>query len=327
MKELIITKTPMRISFVGGGTDIPAYYKKFEGAVLNASINKYVYIIINKYHDEKKCLLKYAKTELVKNINEIQHPLIKNSLKIQNSWGLDINSISDIPSGTGLGSSSSFTVGLLHALQIINSQKISKVELAELASKVEILLSKSPIGKQDQYAASFGGFNKFTFKKNGNVIVDSISNKINHEFFKKHLLIINTGIEKDNFKVLSEQKKNIRKGGNYIKNLEYMKNSVDDFIKFLKMNDFKTCGEIIHQNWIKKKELSKNINNNYFDTIYNEALSCGAYGGKILGAGGRGFMLIICPINIKKVIRKKLNNIKILDFEFDFSGTSLKTLE
>jgi D-glycero-alpha-D-manno-heptose-7-phosphate kinase len=327
MKRLIITKTPMRISFVGGGTDIPEYYEKFEGAVLNATINKYVYIIINKYHDENKCLLKYSRTELVKNINEIKHPLIKNALKLTNSWGLDINSISDISSGTGLGSSSSFTVGLLHALKIINSKKIYKENIAELASKVEITLSKSPIGKQDQYAASYGGFNKFIFKKNGRVIVNSISNQINYELLKKHLLIINTGVEKNNFKVLSEQKKNIEKGGVYIKNLEYIKNSVDEFIKFLKKDDFKICGEIIHQNWMKKKELSKDINNDYFDKIYNASLNCGAYGGKILGAGGRGFLLIMCPIEIKKIIKKKLNKLKILDFNFDFSGTTLKTFE
>ena len=162
-KKIVIVRSPLRISFVGGGTDIKEFYSKYEGEIFSAAINKYVHIIINQYHDNSRCLLKYSKTENVKHFNQIQHPLIKNVLKLTKIWGVDINSISDVSSGTGLGSSSSFTVSLLKAVNYMKGREINKEKLAEKASFVEINMSKSPIGKQDQYAASYGGINYFKF--------------------------------------------------------------------------------------------------------------------------------------------------------------------
>lgn len=323
MKKIVISRAPLRISFVGGGTDLKEFYNKYDGEVFSAAINKYVYILANKYQENSRCLLKYSKTENVSKLKEIQHPLIKHSLDITNSWGLDINSVSDVLSGTGLGSSSSFTVSLLHGLSELSGKKINKQHLAEKACIVEIDKAKSPIGKQDQYAASFGGVNYIKFKKTGKVSVKKFENKKIMNEFKKRLIVINTGITKNNFKLLKEQKKNINLKGKFTNNLLFMKNSVKIFYKELSNKNFQNCGQIIHENWIKKTELSKNINNNYFTDIYEECLKLGAHGGKILGAGGRGYLLLIAPTNKISLIKKKFAKLKFLDFDFDYEGSKI----
>lgn len=321
MKKFVLIRSPMRISFVGGGTDFREYYKKFEGAVLSSTINKYVYIAINKYYDSNKCLLKYSQTENVNNIKDIKHPLIKNTLKLIGTWGLDINSIADVPSGTGLGSSSSFTVGLIHALNLYNQKKINKNRLASSACHVEINMAKCPIGKQDQYAASFGGLNKFEFLKNDVVKIERLQNQIDLKTFKKNILVLNTGIIKKNFQILTEQKKNISKGGLYYEKLHSLKSSVDEFLKYLKNNDYEICGKIIEKNWKIKKELIKNINDNYFSEIYEIAKNNGAFGGKILGAGGRGYLLLIAPSKSHKKIKERLYKLEELKFNFETQGS------
>ena len=311
----------MRISFVGGGTDIKEYYKSFEGSVFSASINKYVYIVINKYHDKRKCVLKYSNSENVNSLKDIKHPLIRNCLALTKIWGLDIHSISDIPGGTGLGSSSSFTVSLLNALYSYKNKKLSKYDLANKACHVEINLVKAPVGKQDQFAASFGGINTFFFKKNEDVIVKKFHNKSVIKNLKNNLLLINTNTHKKNISTLNEQKKSIMKGGKYLDNLKFMKDSVEIFKNNLIKNDLKVCGQILDENWRKKITLSKKINNPLFQEIYNESLKSGAYGGKICGAGGRGFLLLISPKRNHKIIKKKLNKLEFLDFNFDYSGS------
>ncbi len=323
MKKIVIARSPLRISFVGGGTDLKDFYKNYGGEVFSAAINKYVYVLANKYHDKSKCLLKYSKTENVTRLNEIQHPLIKHSLKITRSWGLDINSVSDVSAGTGLGSSSSFTVSLLNGLYELSGKKVNKEELAEKACFVEINKAKSPIGKQDQYAASYGGVNHIKFNKSGKVVIKRFNNKNIMKDLKKRLLVINTGVMKNNFKILDEQKKNINLRGKFTNNLLFMKSSVNIFCKELLNKNFKSCGQIIHENWMKKTELSKNINNNLFSDIYKESLNLGAYGGKILGAGGRGYLLLIAPKNKIPLMRKKFSKLKFLDFDFDNQGSKI----
>ena len=321
MKKLILFRSPMRISFVGGGTDIKEYYENFEGSVFSASINKYVYILINKYHDKKKCVLKYSKSENVNSVKDIKHPLIRNCLALTKIWGLDIHSIADIPGGTGLGSSSSFTVSLLNALYYYKNRKLSKHDLAKKACHVEINLLKAPVGKQDQYAASYGGINTFIFKKNEDVIVKKFLNKSVIKNLKNNLLLINTNTHKKNISILREQRKSIMKGGKYLDNLKFMNDSVEIFKNNLISNDLKVCGQILDENWRKKISLSKKINNPLFQEIYNESLKSGAYGGKICGAGGRGFLLLISPKRNHKAIKKKLSKLEFLDFEFDNLGS------
>ena len=276
---------------------------------------------MNKYHDKRKCVLKYSKTENVNSLKDIKHPLIRNCLALTKIWGLDIHSISDIPGGTGLGSSSSFTVSLLNALYSYKNKKLSKYDLANKACHVEINLLKAPVGKQDQYAASYGGINTFIFKKNEDVIVKKFLNKSVIKNLKNNLLLINTNTHKKNISTLNEQKKSIMKGGKYLDNLKFMKDSVEIFKNNLIKNDLKVCGQILDENWRKKISLSKKVNNPLFQEIYNESLKSGAYGGKICGAGGRGFLLLISPKRNHKIIKKKLNKLEFLDFNFDYSGS------
>jgi D-glycero-alpha-D-manno-heptose-7-phosphate kinase len=321
MKKLIVVRSPMRISFVGGGTDIKEYYKNYGGSVFSASIDKYVYIVINQYHDKKKCVLKYSKTENINSVKDIKHPLIRNCLAMTKIWGLDIHSIADIPGGTGLGSSSAFTVSLLNALYHYKNIKFNKHDLAKKACYVEVDLLKSPVGKQDQYASSYGGINTFNFKKNGEVITKKFNNKSVINNLKKNLLLINTNTNKKNIYTLHEQRKNILKGGKYLDNLKFMNDSVEIFKNNLMKNDLKICGQILDENWRKKITLSKKINNTLIKEIYDESLKSGAYGGKICGAGGRGFLLLICPKKKHKIIKKKFSKLEFLDFNFDYFGS------
>mgnify|MGYP000468715981 CR=1 FL=1 len=199
-----------------------------------------------KYHDKKKCVLKYSKSENVNSVKDIKHPLIRNCLALTKIWGLDIHSIADIPGGTGLGSSSSFTVSLLNALYYYKNRKLSKHDLAKKACHVEINLLKAPVGKQDQYAASYGGVNTFIFKKNNDVIVKKFINKSAIKNLKNNLLLINTNTQKINISTLHEQRKNIMKGGKYLDNLKFMKDSVEIFKNKNRenvVNKSKTTGE------------------------------------------------------------------------------------
>ena len=322
MKNFITTATPMRISLVGGGSDLKQFYKRNGGgAVISAAINKYVYIIINKYHDRNKCLLKYSKTELVNNIKSIKHPLIKSCLKKIKLWGLDINAVADIPAGTGLGSSSSFTVGLINALSHYKKIILNKTSLAEHACSVEIDILKLPIGKQDQYAAAFGGLNLINFKSNGITTVERIKKKGITNFLKKNLLIINTGLRKNNKLILSDQIKNIKNDKTAIEHLKFMRDSVYEFKSSLLNHDIKKCGEVLHENWIRKKDLAKGVSNHNIDDMYKDSLKYGALGGKILGAGGRGYLMLICDQRSQKKIIKTFKNFEFLDFNFDPLGS------
>ncbi len=322
MKNFVVTMTPMRISFVGGGTDFKEFYKQNNGgAVISGAINKYVYIIVNKYHDKNKCLLKYSKTEIVNRVNEIQHPLLRECIKKMKIWGLDINSVADIAAGTGLGSSSSFTVGLINALEYYKGRSVSKINLANKACDIELNQLKLPTGKQDQFAASFGGLNLIEFKPSGKTIVKKINNTKVNDFLKKNVVIINTGFIKKNKIVLTEQVNNIKKGKEFFNHLIYMRDSVYEFKKSLERMDMQSCGEILDENWQRKKELAKGISNNYINDMYDESIKCGALGGKILGAGGRGYLMLICPDNKKHLIRKKFNKFNFLNFEFDNKGS------
>jgi D-glycero-alpha-D-manno-heptose-7-phosphate kinase len=314
----------MRVSLVGGGTDFPYFYKKYGGLTISFAINKYMYVIVNKYYDKNKCLLKYSRTENVKKLKDIQHPLIRNSLKAMNVWGIDVNSISDIPSGSGLGSSSAFTVSLLNALYFYkNNKSLIKSQLAEMACKIEIELSKSPIGKQDQYSTCYGGINIFKFNANQSVNVSPILNKSIIKFLEENCLILNTGIVSDNKKILTYQKNNFKSDYKYLNILKNIKNNVFIFEKSLYNKDLKSCGQILTQNWFLKKELTENVNYKIFNEIYHGAMQLGAYGGKVLGAGNRGYFLILC----KKSTRKKLLNhfykLTELNFKIDTNGASI----
>lgn len=324
---MIISKTPLRISFFGGGTDYPDYYKQFGGAVLSTSIDKYVYINLNKLSliSEHKFKATYSKVEHCQSIDEIIHPSIRECLRFSNiKEGIEIHTISDLPAKTGLGSSSSFTVGLLNALNAYHQKNISSIKLAEDAIYVEQKLIGEKVGVQDQSAAAVGGLNYFEFKQNGDIQYNPvIISKERKQDFKNHLLLFYTGIQRFAEDILREQIDKT-KSGQATKDLSHIKKMVDDGFEILTSNkNLIEFGELLHQAWQSKKNLSASISNNYLDEMYELAMKAGASGGKLLGAGGGGFFLFFAHPDRHHKIKLALKNYKQIDFNFDNEGSKI----
>ena len=319
---MIIIRTPLRISFVGGGTDFENFYRKYPGRVLSTSIDKYVYVGLNPKFDGN-IRVSYSETEDVKNRSEIKHPLARFALEETGiEKGIEITSVGDIPGkGTGLGSSSSFTVGLLQGLHSFLGEYIAPDALAEKACKIEIEKAGSPIGKQDQYAATFGGLNVITFNCDGKIDVEPIylAPKIKEDF-QNHLMLFYTGVQRSANPILAEQRDNIDKKFEFLKKLSDL---VPVFRNSLEKGDFKKLGELLHQNWLWKKELSSGIANSQIDETYNQALSAGALGGKILGAGGGGFLLVMAAPENQAKIKETLKQYQLTPFRFTEAGSKI----
>lgn len=323
---MIITKTPFRISFAGGGSDMESFYEEHGGCVLSTSINKYMYISIHPYFDPNYTVLKYSKNEIVKNTRDIEHKIINCVLNEKNVSGVEIVSTADVPGGTGLGSSSTFTVGLLNTIYSYIGKYVSKEKLAYEACDVEINKLLSPIGKQDQYAASYGGLNFIKFNKDGSVSVSPVIMKGNtYKELQNNLMMFYTGKMRSANEILSEQKKNIAQEdkANNLKKMcilaENMKLSLED-------NDLSSFGKYLDDGWTLKKTLAKGISNPDIDKAYEIALSNGAKGGKLLGAGGGGFLLFYCEKNKQEILAEKLKkelNIEKFDFKFEHDGSSV----
>lgn len=319
---MIITKTPFRVSFCGGGSDIPDFYREHGGCVLSTTINRYMYLTVHPYFDENKTALKYSQTEIVDNIADIKHSIFKNVLNNKQISGVEICSTADVPSGTGLGSSSSFTVGLLHTLYCYKGIYASKSKLASEACDVEINKLGNPIGKQDQYAAAFGGLNFITFHRDETVSVEPlITNVETVKELQNNLLMVYTGITHDANKILTEQKKNISKKDK-AQNLIRMCELARDMKCSLENNDLNDFGQILHESWMMKKELAGSISNSYIDELYDCAIHNGAVGGKLLGAGSGGFLLFYCPSEKQEQLLEKLK-LKRFDFSFEYDGSSV----
>jgi D-glycero-alpha-D-manno-heptose-7-phosphate kinase len=323
---MIISRSPLRISLGGGGTDIPSFYQKHDGFVMAAAINKYVYTsIIEPYANG--FFLKYSSLEKVKNINKIKHPIIREVLlkyKL-NLKRIEITTLADIPSGTGLGSSGSFTNSLIKALYAFNNRSINTEKLSEESCDIEINRLKNPVGKQDQYISAYGGIKNFVFKKNNKVIVSNT--KISRDTFfelEDNLLLFFTGFTRSSSTILKKQdvdsKKNVHE---MIENLKKIKKMGLEAKKLIENNDLKKYGELMNYHWKKKIERSKNITNKKINYIYEEALKSGAIGGKLVGAGGGGFLMFYA--HDKTALRKKMLNLKVeeLIFKFDTEGTKI----
>lgn len=322
---MIISKTPLRISFVGGGSDIESYYSKSGGAVVSTAIDKYVYITVNKKFDDH-IRVSYSKTEEVKHVDEIDHKLVKEILKFHKlKGGVEITSIADIPSrGTGMGSSSSFSVGLLHCLYAYKNKYISAERLARESCYIEIQKCKEPIGKQDQYTAAYGGFNFIQFNTDGSVKVEPlIFQKKTRDALKRSLLLFYTGVTRSASEVLREQNNNISMYTEKRKMVEKMVELTYFLREDLQRNRLDTFGEILHKNWIFKKSLTGGISNPQIDKWYEIALKNGAIGGKLLGAGGGGFLLFFAPVQKHKNIIKALRGLRYIPFDFDTEGSKI----
>jgi len=322
--EMIITKTPFRMSFVGGGSDLKEFYKHFQGAVLSTSINKYMYISSHKFFDEDKIRAKYSQTETVKNINNMQHPIIREVLKkFKVKGALEISSNADIPAGAGLGSSSSFAVGLLHNLYTVFGKFVTPRQLAEEACEIEIRKLREPIGKQDQYAAAFGGLNVIKFNTSGTVSVEPIHlRKDIYKMLQKNLLAFYIGSPRNTRDILSEQKSNLL-NRDKIDVLKRMVELVWKLREALYEGNLDEFGKILHENWLLKCTLASKIANPEIQGIYERALKKGAIGGKLLGAGGGGFLLFYCDSRRQKNLRDAMSGYREMKFEFENEGSKL----
>ena len=320
---MIGIRTPFRMSFIGGGSDMKEFYEVHDGCVLSTSIDKYMYTFIHKYFNEK-IQIKYSQTEIVKTIKEINHPIVRSVLERFKLNGLDINFIADIPAGTGMGSSSSFTVGLIHALYEYTGQKINPSKLAEFACDIEINILKEPIGKQDQYAAAFGGFNVIRFISNGKVVVERLNlNKDIINQLEQNLVLFYTGKVRSASKILSDQKNQVSNSKEKIKTLKIMSDLVDETKKKLVEGNLDDFGKILDFNWNLKKSLSSKISDDRINQVYETALKNGALGGKILGAGGGGFFLFYCPLENQSRLKASLSKLTELPFSFEYDGSKL----
>ena len=324
---MIITRSPFRVSFCGGGSDLPSFYEKYGGCVVSTSIRKYMYLTLHQSFDPSEIVLKYSKTEIVHSYEEIQHNYFRQILSNMDVKGVEITSMADIPAGTGLGSSSSFTVALLHLLHTYKNEFVSKYQLATDACNVEIEQLGNPIGKQDQFAASFGGLNFIEFKANGYVDVQPVVMK--RESYKKlqqNLLMFYLGGTHSASTILKEQSENIF-FKDKIKAQLKMCDLARELKKQLEENNVDATGSLLDENWNLKKTLASGISNPLIDEIYSKAISAGATGGKLLGAGGAGFMLFYVPQDRQTAVRISLSSLREIEFKMDNSGSSIIHVE
>ena len=319
---MIITKTPFRISFVGGGSDLEDFYSQHPGAVVSTTINKFIYISSHKFFDENQIRLKYSQTETVQNVRDIQHPLFREALqKFKINGALEISSNGDVPSGTGLGSSSAFIVGLLQNLYARAGIYVQKSKLAEESCEIEINRLHEPIGKQDHYAAAYGGMNIFRFLSNGAVEVEPLYLRREIlETLQEHLKIFYFGQQRRTSSILSEQRENMRKKDKVaiLKDMVALVPALRNSLYNGQLNEF---GKILHESWQLKTKLASRISNATIEDVYEAALKAGAIGGKLLGAGGGGFFLFYCEKQNHHRLRETLCGLREMPFSFDSEGS------
>ncbi len=321
---MIITRTPFRISFVGGGTDLPEFYRVTPGAVVSTAINKYMYVVVNQRFTDAIRVSFYSKTEIVDTVDEIQHPIVREALKLVGiSKGIEIASIADVHAGAGLGSSSSFAVGLLNALYAYNGTLKSAEELAREACHIEIDILGEPIGKQDQYITAYGGFRYLQFNSDETVFTEPIIwSKENSEQLTQNLLLLYTGNVREASRILAEQKENTRQGSK-MDSLEKLRDMAFELKRQLNNNASPSIlGEFLHEGWLLKKQLANSISSDQIDEYYEKALNAGALGGKVSGAGGGGFLLIYCPKEKQPRVTESLG-LRELKFSFEPEGSKI----
>ncbi|OGN96601.1 MAG: hypothetical protein A2Z77_01155 [Chloroflexi bacterium RBG_13_51_36] len=321
---MLVVRTPYRVPLGGGGTDLPSYYSKYGGFLMTAAINKYIYVMIGKRFEDSIRVSHYRAIEIKDRVDEIEHPVIRESLRLLNvNDGIEIVSIADIPPSTGLGSSGSFTVGLLTALHGYRNDQVSPEEIAEEACKVEIDILKRAGGKQDQYVAAFGGIICLNIDKNGNVEVTRPSiSKESIADFESHILYFYSGVQRDAPEVQRGQDTATKRDDmRVIDALHRIKEIGKESKLALEKGNIHRFGKLLNQHWQVKKLLSGEITTSYIDKVYEMAMQNGALGGKIMGAGGGGFFMFCCEKESRHRVRQALQAEGLREFEFKINST------
>jgi len=320
---VIITQTPLRVSFVGGGTDIADFYKhNGGGCVLSTAIDKYVFVIVKERFDDK-IYINYSRKEIVDSVDEIQHDLVREAMRLTGvERGVEITTLADVPSeGSGLGSSSSITVGLLNAFHTYMGRLVTAEQLAQEACRIEIDILQRPIGKQDQYIAAYGNMRMIEFNPDETVTVSQIevSDERKRELDSR-LMLFFTGITRSSSSILSHQKQHMKARSETLKR---MRQQAYEMREIILNGDLDEVGYLLHRAWEAKRSLSDRISSPQIDEFYNAAIEAGALGGKICGAGGGGFLLLYCPPECQDDVRRRLAHLRELPFHLERDGSKV----
>ena len=322
---MIISQTPFRISFAGGGSDLPSYYRKHGGAVVSSAIDKFVYVTVSRKFDHA-LRISYSRTEEVEKTSDVQHPIVREGLTMLGiSGGLEITSVADIPSrGTGLGSSSSFAVGLMQALHAMQGRHVSAAQLADEACEIEIGRCKEPIGKQDQYAAAYGGLNYIRFLPDDTVQVEPIAlSREARSTIDSCFLMFYTGITRSASEILAVQSNMMASENEKAQAMHRMVACAGELRDEIWKGNFDAIGQILHENWLLKKSLAPGISNSKINGWYERAMGAGALGGKLLGAGGGGFLLFYANPETHEAICSELQELRPIPFAMEARGTRI----
>ena len=322
---MIITRSPLRITLGGGGTDLPSYYNEHGGFCAAAAIDKYVYIAINQNFTQK-LIVKYSESEIVERASDLKHPIIRECFRLVgiDGHGLEISAFADIPAGTGLGSSSAFTCALLKALYSLEGIILNSNTLAEKACYIEMIRLDQPIGKQDQFISAYGGINEMKFSRSGVEISELVISNNTKMDLNENLLLFFTGYSREASSILKDQNdKSISTDSTMLRNLRLTKEMGMRSSEALKFGDTKSFGRLMHEHWLNKKERSNGMTNENINTLYEIGINNGIYGGKLIGAGGGGFLMFYTrrPQDLKREMAAL--KIKEVPFTFDYEGTKI----
>ena len=317
---MIITQTPLRIGLLGGGTDLPDYYRERGGRVLNCAIDKYIYVIVKQRFDDE-IYINYSKKEIVERVEDIEHELVREAMFMTGvTGGVEITTLADIPSaGSGLGSSSSVTVGLLHALYAYQGHQVSATELAERACTIEIERCGKPIGKQDQYIAAFGGIRDLRFGPGEEVAADELDlDPAYRRSLQRQILLFYTGITRSANTILAEQSANIK---TMHAELDLLRDLAGQAVGLLSGGHVDALGPMLRESWEAKRKLASGVSNDQIDVAISRALAAGATGVKVTGAGGGGFLVVISPVERQRAVRESLRDMQELPIKLDRLGS------
>jgi D-glycero-alpha-D-manno-heptose-7-phosphate kinase len=317
---MIITQTPLRIGLVGGGTDLPDYYRKYGGRVLNCALDKYVYVIVKERFDDD-IYVNYSKKEIVSDVADLEHELVREAMLMTGvASGVEITTLADIPSsGSGLGSSSAVTVGLLHALYAYQGRQVSGEELAERACSIELERCRKPIGKQDQYIAALGGIRDIHFGPGEAVVAEEVAlSAPERRALQQQILLFYTGITRSANSILAEQTANVESTR---PQLDQLRDLAGFAVDRLRCGDVAGIGQAVRESWEAKRKLASGVSTDQIDDAVSRALDAGASGGKLTGAGGGGFLLVICPMERQWAVRASLAEMRELPVKLDRLGS------